>query len=107
MAFKMAGFSAFTKPDDKKEQVPQTTTRKSTSSDIMPQTERDKADIGELEGEILSIYDNEYSEAKDDNDTAAIKRYEKTMKKLRNEIIQRGGGELFNKDESHIDMSNF
>lgn len=102
MAFKMAGFSAFTKPDDKKEQVPQTTTRKSTDTDIMPQTEVDKADIDRLEGEITGIFDNEYSEAKDDNDTAAMKRYENQMLKLSKEIKKRGG-----KDESGVDMSNF
>ena len=80
MTFKMKGFSAFTKNgDSKKEQVPQTTTRKTISSDIMPQTEVDKADIDRLEGEIMGIFDNEYSEAKDDNDTAAIKRYGKTI----------------------------
>ena len=122
MAFKMAGFSAFTKPDDKKvimnqvvpldekkpneptktNRIPQTTTRKTTSSDIMPQTEIDKADIDRLEGEITGIFDNEYSEAKDDGDTAAMKRYEKQMLKLSKEIKKRGG-----KDESGVDMSNF
>ena len=98
----MKGFSAFTKPDDKKEQVPQTTTRKTTSTDIMPQTEIDKVDTDRLEGEIMGIFDNEYSEAKDDNDTAAMKRYEKQMLKLKKEIENRGG-----KDESGVDMSNF
>ena len=102
MAFKMAGFSAFTKPTDKKEQVPQTTTRKTISSDIMPQAEVDKADIDRLEGEIMGIFDNEYFEAKDDNDTAAIKRYEKQMLKLKKEIENRGG-----KDGSGVDMSKF
>ena len=102
MGFKMKGFSAFTKPDDKKEQVPQTTTRKTTSTDIMPQTEIDKVDTDRLEGEIMGIFDNEYSEAKDDNDTAAMKRYEKQMLKLKKEIENRGG-----KDESGVDMSNF
>ena len=100
MAFKMAGFSAFTKKEEK-EQVPQTITRGDISSDIMPQTERDKASIDELEGEIESIFDNEYSEAKDDNDTAAMKRYEKMMLKIKNEIEDRGG------EYTHIDMSKF
>ena len=102
MAFKMKGFSPFTQKDDKKEQVPQTTTRKMIDTDIMPQTEVNKADTTELEGKIMRIFDNEYSEAEDDNDTAAMKRYEKQMLKLRKEIENRGG-----KDESGINMSNF
>ena len=70
--------------------------------DIMPQTEIDKADVDRLEGEITSIFDNQYSEAKDDNDTKAMKRYEKQMLKLRKEIESRGA-----KDESGVDMSDF
>ena len=54
------------------------------------------------EPEYYAIFDNEYSEAKDDNDTAAMKRYEKQMLKLKKEIENRGG-----KDESGVDMSNF
>ena len=126
MAFKMAGFSAFTKKD--KEYVPQSqreneeykpqsqidpkdipppSVKEDKASmrayyDIMPQTEIDKADIDRLEGEITSIFDNQYHEAKEDNDTKAMKRYEKQMLKLKKEIESRGA-----KDESGVDMSDF
>ena len=117
MAFKMRGFSAFTKKtDDKKEYKPQSQIDPKdipppsvkedkagmrSRGDIMPQTEIDKASIDRLEGEIESIYDNAYSEAKDDNDTSAIKRYEKQMLRLKKEIESKGG------KYTHIDMSNF
>ena len=106
MAFKMKGFSAFTKKtDDKKEYPPQTKTRGwkgGETADMMPQTEMDKADVGRLEGEIMGIYDNEYHEAKEDGDTSAQKRLEQRMLKLKREIERRGG-----KDESGVDMSDF
>ena len=115
MAFKMKGFSAFTKKTDEeyvpqsqrkdKEYEPQTKTRGwkgGETADMMPQTEMDKADVGRLEGEIMGIYDNEYHEAKEDGDTSAQKRLEQRMLKLKREIERRGG-----KDESGVDMSAF
>ncbi len=65
------------------------------------------ADSGRLEGEILGIYDNEYHEAKMDNDSTKIKNLENLMLKMKNKVIERGDGELFTKDKSHIDMSKF
>jgi hypothetical protein len=109
MAFKMKGFTAFTKKTDK-EYEPQTKTRgyKSqikkghhTHPDMMPQTEMHKADISRLEGEIEGIFDNEYMEAKERGDTSAIKRYEQDMLRLKRELKRRGV------NYTHIDMSNF
>ena len=94
MAFKMKGFSAFTKKDD---------TKLPSDSTLTINT----ADSGRLEGEILGIYDNEYNEAKMDNDSTKIKNLENLMLKMRNKVIKRGDGELFTKDKSHIDMSKF
>ena len=149
MAFKMAGFSAFTKKHDKDyepqtkaggreyedkvrrsdldeegkkifdskgykpqsqidpKDIPPPSVKEDKASerayyDIMPQTEIDKADVDRLEGEITSIFDNKYHEAKEDNDTKAMKRYEKQMLKLKKEIESRGA-----KDESGVNMSNF
>ena len=65
------------------------------------------ADSDRLEGEILGIYDNEYNEAKMDKDSTKIKSLENLMLKMKNKVIERGDGELFTKDSSHIDMSNF
>tara|TARA_Y100000004_G_scaffold166680_1_gene198556 strand:+ start:393 stop:710 length:318 start_codon:yes stop_codon:yes gene_type:complete len=105
MAFKMR--SPFRKD---KEYEPQTQTRgyKSdvkkghhTSTDIMPQTERDKASIERLEGEIESIYDNVYREAKNRGDKSAMKRYEMRMKRMKKEIENKGG------EYTHINMENW
>ena len=111
MAFKMKGFSAFTKTDDKKKDYePQTKTRgyknptkkgHHTHPDMMPQTKRDKASIGQLEGEIEGIYDNEYSEAKNRGDKSAIKRYERRMLNLKKSIENKGG------KYTHVNMSGF
>ena len=119
MAFKMNGWSAFTKKDKEyipqsqrkdKEYEPQTKTRgyKSqikkghhTHPDMMPQTEIDKADVSRLEGEIEGIFDNEYMEAKERGDKSAIKRYEQDMLKLKRELKRRGV------DYTHVDMSAF
>ena len=127
MTFKMKGFSAFTKKTDE-EYVPQSQRKDKEYEpqsqidpkdipppsvkedkvsmrayyDIMPQTEIDKADVGRLEGEITGIFDNQYHEAKEDNDTKAMKRYEKQMLKLKKEIESRGA-----KDESGVNMSAF
>ena len=101
MAFKMTGIdfgegtgSAFTKKDDTKLPSDSTLTINTADSD-------------RLEGEILGIYDNEYNEAKMDNDSTKIKNLENLMLKMKNKVIERGDGELFTKDKSHIDMSKF
>ena len=92
MAFKMKGFTAFTKNGDNKK---------------IDGKRVKKTDTGRIEGEILGIYDNEYNEAKQDKDSKKIKQLEKRMLKLRNTVVKRGDGELFTKNKSHIDMSKF
>ena len=92
MAFKMKGFSAFTKNGNDKK---------------IDGKRVKKTDTDRIEGEILGIYDNEYNEAKQDKDLKRIKQLEKRMLKLRNTVVKRGDGELFTKDKSHIDMSKF
>ena len=111
MAFKMKGFSAFTKKTDKdyepqtkaggreyedkvrrsdldeegkkifdsKEKVPQT---KAFVPDMIPQAELLKMDLDDLEDAREAIFNNEYSDAKDDNDTSRIKLLEGRMAKL-------------------------
>ena len=84
MAFKMKGFSAFTKKTDK-EYEPQTQTRGykgGEHADMMPQTELLKMDLDDLEDAREAIFNNEYSDAKDDNDTSRIKLLEGRMAKL-------------------------
>jgi len=101
MAFKMKGYSAFTK---KKEYEPQTQTRGykgSEHTDMTPQTERGKMSIGRLEGEIEGIFDNEYMEAKERGDNSAIKRLEKRMLNLKKQIENKGG------KYTHVNMKNF
>ena len=92
MAFKMAGFSAFTKKE-KKEYEPQTKTRGYKGSEMttesIPQVATQKMSVAELEGELNSLLDNEYMEAKDRGDTSEISRYESQIKKLENEIKNR------------------
>ena len=93
MAFKMKGFSAFTKKtDDKKEYEPQTQTRGykgSEHTDSTPQTEMQKMPLYRLEGELDGIMDNEYMEAKERGDKSEIARYESQMNKLKKEIQRR------------------
>jgi len=94
MAFKMRGFSAFTKKDEYK---PQTETRKNIVEDKTPQLR----DIGALEGQIEGIYDNEYVEARENGDKKAMLKYENQMLKLKQRIANMG------ENYTHIDMSNF
>ena len=101
MAFKMKGFSAFTK---KKDYEPQTKTRGykgSEHTDSTPQTKRQKMSIERLEGEIEGIFDNEYMEAKERGDKSEIARYERQMLNLKKEIEKRGG------KYTHVNMSKF
>ena len=92
MAFKMKGYTPFTK---KKEYEPQTKTRgygdptkkgHHTHPDMTPQTKRTKMSIGELKGEMYGIMDNELAEARERGDKSAIKRYEERISNLRKEI---------------------
>ena len=95
MAFKMAGYSPYTK---KKEYEPQTKTRgykdptkkgHHTHPDMTPQTKRQKMSIARLEGEIYGIMDNELAEARERGDESAVKRYEQRIANLRKEIKSR------------------
>ena len=78
MAFKMAGFSAFTKQTDK-DITPET---KTFVSDMIPQAELNKMDLDDLEMHREAIFNNEYSDAKADNNTSRIKLLEGRMAKL-------------------------
>ena len=101
MAYKQVGFTPFTK---KKEYEPQTETRGykgSEHTDMTPQTKRQKMSIDRLEGQIEGIFDNEYMEAKERKDKAAIKRLERRMLNLKKEIENKGG------KYTHVNMKNF
>ena len=98
MAFKMRGFSPFTKNGDNEK----------SSSGAIEEIEGIKKsksshweEIAELEGEIEGIHDNEYSYAEKEGDESAIKKYEKQMLNLKKEIENKGG------KYTHIDMRNF
>ena len=56
MAFKMAGFSAFTKKEGYK---PQTQKNKQGGRDMIPQTELLKMDLDDLEAHREIIFNNE------------------------------------------------
>ena len=126
MAFKMKGFSAFTKKDkvdyksvtpqtkkkedeyvpqsqrENKEYTPQTVknkeVKKKDKKEYTPQTEKPKVAKGEpqlrevdrLENYINAIYENEYSDAKEDNDRADMDKYEKQMLGLVQELENLG-----------------
>ena len=76
MAFKMKGYSAFTKTEDV---TPQS---KAYVRDMTPQTELNKMDLDDLEDQRGMIFNNEYSDAKDSNDASRIKLLEGRMAKL-------------------------
>ena len=78
MAFKMNGFSAFTKKTDK-DIVPRS---KAFVDDMIPQTEINKMDLDDLETHREAIFNNEYEDAKADNNTSRIKLLEGRMAKL-------------------------
>ena len=104
MAFKMNGFSAFTKKTDSREYedkvkrsdldeegkkifdskgyTPQTQRNKQGGRDMIPQTELLKMDLDDLEDSREQIFNNEYSDAKSDNDTSRIKLLEGRLAKL-------------------------
>ena len=79
MAFKMSGFSAFTKNEGYK---PQTLKNKQGGRDMIPQTELLKMDLESLEMHREAIFNNEYDDAKSDNDTSRIKLLEGRLAKL-------------------------
>ena len=70
--------------EDKKEYTPQTEKLKNLAK--QPQL----SEIDRLEGYINSIYENEYSEAKEDNDRADMDRLEKRMLGLVQELDNLG-----------------
>ena len=74
MAFKMKGFSAFTKKHY---------TKLPSDFSLTINT----ADIDRLEGQILCIYDNQYNEARMDNDSTKIKFLESLMLTMKNKVI--------------------
>ena len=76
MAFKMKGYSAFTKKGD---ETPQS---KTFVGDMIPQTELNKMDLEDLEMERENIFNNAYEDAKADNNTSTIKLLEGRMGKL-------------------------
>ena len=83
--------SAMPKKTDK-EYEPQTQTRGykgSEDTDSIPQTEMQKMNLDKLEGELYSIMDNEYMEAKERGDKSEIARYESQINKLEKEIEKR------------------
>ena len=127
MAFKMAGFSAFTKRKDmedhksvtpqsqkkddeyvpqsqgkNKEYTPQTVknkeVKKKDKKEYTPQTEKPNIakaepqlrEVDRLENYINSIYENEYSDAKEDNNRADMDKLEKRMLKLVQELDNLG-----------------
>ena len=111
MAFKMKGYSAFTKKEEK-EYEPQTKAggreyedkvrrsdldeegkkifdskeyepqSKTFVGDMIPQTELNKMDLEDLEMERENIFNNAYEDAKADNNTSTIKLLEGRMGKL-------------------------
>ena len=92
MAFKMAGFSAFTK---KEGYNPQTQKNKQGGRDMIPQTELLKMDLDDLEAHREIIFNNEYSDAKDDNDTSRIKLLEGRLAKLDKLIDEKRSNKKF------------
>ena len=100
MAFKMAGYSAFTK---KKKYKPQTQRKKEdiipqskdksarNSRSYIPQSEQGKMSIDTLEGMIDATYENEYSEAKEDGDKGKMKMLAERMRGYKRQIERKGG----------------
>ena len=87
MGFKMTGYSPFTKKPEtalyKKEGYkPQTLKNKQGGRDMIPQTELSSMDLDDLEDSREAIFNNEYSDAKDDKDTSRIKLLEGRLAKL-------------------------
>ena len=86
MAFKMRGYSAFTK---KEGYMPQTQKNKQGGRDMIPQTKLNKMDLEDLEMHREAIFNNEYYDAKDDNDTSRIKLLKGRLTKLDKLIKQK------------------
>ena len=56
---------------------------------MIPQTELDKMNIEELDDARSTILNNEYSDAKSDNDTSRIKLLKGRMNKLSKKITEK------------------
>jgi hypothetical protein len=95
MAFKMAGFSAFTKKHDKDIRPQSQRDQADSGRDMIPQTELLKMDLDDLEAHREIIFNNEYSDAKDDNDTSRIKLLEGRMDKLDKLIEEKRSNKKF------------
>ena len=76
----------FTKKEGYK---PQTQKNKQGGRDMIPQTEMGKMDLDNLEMHREAIFNNEYSDAKDDNDTSRIRLLEGRIAKLDKLIEQK------------------
>ena len=87
MAFKQKGWSGFTQKGEG--YMPQTQKNKKGGRDMIPQTELDKMSIEELDDARSTILNNEYSDAKSDNDTSRIKLLEGRMNKLSKKITEK------------------
>tara|TARA_R110002072_G_C7582856_1_gene502278 strand:+ start:97 stop:510 length:414 start_codon:yes stop_codon:yes gene_type:complete len=61
---------------------PQTQKNKQGGRDMIPQTEMSNMDLDDLEDSREAIFNNEYSDAKDDNDTSRMKLLEGRIAKL-------------------------
>ena len=70
----------------KKDITPQS---KAYVRDMTPQTELNKMDLDDLEDQREAIFNNDYSDAKDNNDTSRIKLLEGRMDKLDKLIEQK------------------
>tara|TARA_E500000318_G_scaffold55739_1_gene51749 strand:+ start:224 stop:517 length:294 start_codon:yes stop_codon:yes gene_type:complete len=85
MAFKMKGPSLYKKSSVYKKNEgykPQTQKNKQGGRDMIPQTEMSNMDLDDLEDSREAIFNNEYSDAKDDNDTSRMKLLEGRIAKL-------------------------
>ena len=85
MAFKMKGPSLYKKSSAYKKNEgykPQTQKNKQGGRDMIPQTEMSNMDLDDLEDSREAIFNNEYSDAKDDNDTSRMKLLEGRIAKL-------------------------
>ena len=109
MAFKMGGWSLFSKKK-KKEYEPQTQYRgyKShvkkghhTHLDLTPQTQLHKMDSDYIEGHIEGKFDNEYFEALQSGDKGRVRKQENQMLRYKKELDDRGV------KYTHVDMTDF
>ena len=62
--------------------TPYSKKNKQGGRDMIPQTEMSNMDLNDLEDSREAIFNNEYSDAKDDNDTSRMKLLEGRIAKL-------------------------